>query len=116
MSSVRVNRRDPYELCSRCETFHLSSEMTSVPVRGPNGQIAQLRFCPSCLHPRFTYIQSGRGLGEADGLVLALAIVAVLVGLVFGLVIGDGVGVAVLITCSLCGAGILAAEAASKCG
>jgi hypothetical protein len=47
---------------------------------------------------------------------VALALVLIGVGILFGMVAGDGVGVAVLVACGLVGAGILAAEAASKCG
>lgn len=111
-----MTRKNPYEACSRCETFHLSSEMTSVPGRDANGHIVQLRLCPSCLHPHITYIQAGRPFNTADILVVALALVLIGVGVLFGMVAGDGVGVAVLVACGLVGAGILVAEAASKCG
>jgi hypothetical protein len=75
-----------------------------------------LRLCPSCLHPRITYIQAGHPFNTADILVVALALVLIGVGLLFGMLAGDGVGVAVLVACGLVGAGILAAEATSKCG
>ena len=115
VSSLHVSRRDPYEACARCETFHPSSEMTSVPVRDANRNLVYLRICRSCMHPHVTYIQAGREFNTADVLIVALAIVLIAVGVLFGMVAGGGVGVAVLVASSLVGAGILAAEAASKC-
>jgi len=90
--------------------------MTSVSGRDASGQIVQLRLCPSCLHPRITYIQAGQAFNTADILIVAFALILVGVGVLFGMVAGDGVGVAFLVACGLVGAGILAAEAASKCG
>lgn len=87
-----------------------------MPGRDASGQIVQLRLCPSCLHPHITYIQAGHGFNTADILIVALVLILIGVGVLFGMVAGDGVGAAVLVACGLVGAGILAAEAASKCG
>jgi hypothetical protein len=116
-----MSRRDPYEACSRCETFHLSSEMTSVFGRDANGQIVQLRLCPACLHPRITYIQSGAaflqlGADMATILDTTLASILIVVGVVFGVIMGSIAGFVILLTCTLVGAGVLAAEAARHCG
>jgi hypothetical protein len=121
MGIARMDRREPYEVCSRCRTWHISSEMRSITGRNANGQIIRLRLCPSCLHPRITYIQSGAtflqlGVDMRTILGVALAIVVIAVGLVFGLVIGSTAGFVIVVTCSLIGAGILASEAASRCG
>jgi hypothetical protein len=116
-----MSRGNPYELCSRCETFHLASELTSVPVKDANGALVYLRVCRSCLHPRITYIQSGAaflhlGADMAAILGVTLAVILIAAGIVFGLVIGSTAGFVILVTCSLVGAGLLAAEAARHCG
>lgn len=121
MSSLRISRRDPYEACARCETFHPSSEMTSVPAKDATGALVYLRVCRSCLHPRITYIQSGAaflqlGADIVTVLGVTLAIILIAVGLVFGIVIGSTAGFIIVVTCSLVGAGILVAEAARECG
>jgi uncharacterized membrane-anchored protein YitT (DUF2179 family) len=112
-----MSRRNPYEVCSRCETWHLSTEMTSVPGRDANGHIVQLRLCPSCVHPYTTYIQGGilPALAfDAPRIVLcALAVTLLAVSLVFGIIIGAPLGFAVAIAGSLGGAGILAVVATS---
>jgi hypothetical protein len=91
--------------------------MTGVSALDAGGKIVSLWLCPACIHPRITYIMAQQhGFNAADVLIAALAIVVIAVGILFGMVVGEGVGVAVLIACGLVGAGILAAEAASKCG
>jgi hypothetical protein len=121
MSGLHVSRRDPYEACARCETFHLASEMTSVPARDAHGNPVTLRVCRACLHPRITYIQSGAtflqlGADMATVLGAALAVIVIAVGILFGMIIGSTAGFVIVVTCSLIGAGILAAEAARHCG
>jgi len=114
-----MSRRDPYEACSRCETFHLSSEMTSVPVRDANGQIVQLRLCPSCMRPYTTYIQAAwiqqvnleRSVTVAAIMTAALVVLMVL----FGAILGSPYGGALMLAGILTGACVLASLAVGSC-
>jgi len=112
-----MSRKNPYEACSRCETFHLHSELTSVPARDANGQIVCLRLCRACLHPRITYIQGGRlptlVFDVPKTLMVALAATLASLDVIFGIIIGGPVGFAVALSAILVGAGILAAVGAS---
>ena len=110
-----MSRTAPLEVCALCGTFHPTTELEDVPFLDANRNAITLRICRRCREQRLTYIQAGRGFNMADVLIVALAIVLIAVGVLFGMVAGDGVGVAVLVACGLVGAGILAAEAASKC-
>jgi hypothetical protein len=110
-----MSQTAPLEVCALCDTFHPTSELEDVPFLDAKRNVITLRICRSCMHPHVTYVQAGRGFNEADVLIVTLAIVLIAVGVLFGMIAGHAVGVAVLVACSLVGAGILAAEAASKC-
>ena len=114
---TKMSRKNPYEACSRCETFHLHSELTSVPARDANGQIVYLRLCRACLHPRITYIQGGPiptlMFDLPHVLMAGLAATLVILNVIFGLIIGGSAGFAVMLSATLVGAGFLALVAAS---
>jgi hypothetical protein len=66
-----------------------------------------------------TYIQSAAGfthdVNVPQILVGAIAVIIIWMGLIFGLAIGQAAGFAIMVTCSLVGAGMLAMEAVSQC-
>jgi hypothetical protein len=108
----------PYEACGICGRLGPSAHMQPLYVTSL-GRRHKVSVCPQCSTPNLAYIQGGFSslphIESVDVLLIALGLILVLLGALLGVIIGGGVGVAMLVTCALIGAGILAGVAARKC-
>jgi hypothetical protein len=108
----------PYEPCGLCGRLGPSAQMQPLYVT-VSGQRQIVKVCPQCRSPNLAYIQGGNisppHIDPADVLLIALGIILVMMGALLGVIAGDDVGVAILVTCALLGAGTLAGVAARKC-